>query len=141
MARRVPDHARDARAVAPGAGVAEALLDASSDGLLVLRDGVPLALNDRLCELLGATRQCLLREGLDAAVWPDEAREAIAAVEAGGRASRETSVGGVGGRRVPATVTATRLVGPGLLVVEVRDATDRELAFDTISILHERLRA
>ena len=109
----------------------------------MLRDGVPLALNDRLCELLGATRALLLREGLDAAVWPDEARAAVAAVEAGGRASRETSVGGVGGRRVPATVTATRLAAPaepGLLVIEVRDATDRELAFDTISILDERLR-
>ena len=108
----------------------------------MLRDGVPLALNDRLCELLGATRESLLRDGLDAAAWPDEARAAIAAVEAGGRASRETMVGGSGERRVPATVTATRLAEPSrLLVIEVRDATDRELAFDTISILDERLRA
>jgi diguanylate cyclase (GGDEF)-like protein/PAS domain S-box-containing protein len=104
---------------------------------------VPVAPNDRLCEHLGATRECLLRDGLAAAAWPDEARAAVAAVAAGGRAARETTVRGIAGRAVPATVTATRLAvaaDPGLLVVEVRDATERELAFDTISILDERLR-
>jgi len=123
--------------------LAEALLSASSDGLLVLAERDVLGVNDRLCELLGTSREVLVRAGLDAAAWPEAARQAVRVARGTRRRARRAIELQRPDGRAPATVTATRVDAGhagSLLVVEVRDETERERADEAISRLDGRLR-
>lgn len=125
---------------------ARAILSAIPEGVVVMRDGVIVAANRRLCAMLGCTRDDLVGTTEPYPFWPPEHRHAIERwqeiVRDRGSFETELAFRSSAGERIPVlaagSVIRDSLGRPRTQVIAVRDITERRRVEDQLAELASR---